>query len=478
MDPDKYQQAWQTQASQTRVTIAADLLRNEVQRNQKDFQLTILLRDIREVGVSLLMIPVWFFLGAMWSLPWSWYLTVLALVWVAGFILVDRMHARRQSCEPGGPLVESVQGSLAEVEHQIWLLRNIFWWYLLPPSISILAFFADVTWSAWVPSESWMDALVQAASFVVLCAVLFAVYGFIYFLNQYAVRRQLEPRRQELLALLASLKDETNGNGAPDRQRRDERVAAAAINRAASVERSRNPALTVSFIVLLAALTALASVAADYLGQVAAGTPKVSPFAAVRWEGSQPAVKIGEEWFTLVSIDDVPATQIVTFSQQTYGDLWQKRFEEDLVEVLAGMGHETKKTVRLVVMPLGSQEKRTLEDVRMTKANRRAIRAAAQIRENKQRSPAMQLAPEELEKYVGVYAISPQFALAVTLEGDQLMVQATGQQKFQLDPVTEDQFLCKGVDARLFFVADPTSGKFNYVVLHQNGVNQTGTRQD
>jgi hypothetical protein len=38
---------------------------------------------------------------------------------------------------------------------------------------------------------------------------LAAVYGFIYWLNQYAVRATLEPRRQELAALLTSLADET-----------------------------------------------------------------------------------------------------------------------------------------------------------------------------------------------------------------------------------------------------------------------------
>ena len=38
-------------------------------------------------------------------------------------------------------------------------------------------------------------------------------------------------------------------------------------------------------------------------------------------------------------------------------------------------------TVQLVVTPLGSQETRTLEGVRMTTANRNAIRNAAQVRE-------------------------------------------------------------------------------------------------
>jgi hypothetical protein len=105
--------------------------------------------------------------------------------------------------------------------------------------------------------------------------------------------------------------------------------------------------------------------------------PKKSPFAAVRWQDSQPEVRVGKEWFQLVSLDGIAAGDIVTFSQSANKDKWRKRFEEDLVEILFRMGHETKDTARLVVRPLGSSKARTLDDVAMTKANRQAIRKAA-----------------------------------------------------------------------------------------------------
>lgn len=105
--------------------------------------------------------------------------------------------------------------------------------------------------------------------------------------------------------------------------------------------------------------------------------PKKSPFAALRWRESEPEVRVGKEWFQLVSLDGVAAGDIVAFSQSTYKDKWRKRFEEDLVEVLFRMGHEPKDAVRLIVRPLGSSETRTLEDVAMTKANRQAIWAAS-----------------------------------------------------------------------------------------------------
>ena len=207
MAPDKFQQAWQTQSSQTRVTIDADLLHQEVQRDQLNFRATIFYRDFVEVGVALLLIPIWFLLGFVTDSPWTFYLTVPVLVWSAGFMLVYRMRHKQKPSEPGEPLLPCVQRSLIEVENQIWLLRNIFWWYLLPPSVSIMAFFVHVSWLA---SSVWWEFLCITSFFGF---VLFIVYASIYYLNQRAVRVELEPRRQELLTLISSLGDETTGDG-------------------------------------------------------------------------------------------------------------------------------------------------------------------------------------------------------------------------------------------------------------------------
>ena len=51
-----------------------------------------------------------------------------------------------------------MESSLAQVEHQIWLLRNVFWWYLLPLALATLAFFGQVAWQ--VRSGGWLMALV------------------------------------------------------------------------------------------------------------------------------------------------------------------------------------------------------------------------------------------------------------------------------------------------------------------------------
>lgn len=109
---------------------------------------------------------------------------------------------------------------------------------------------------------------------------------------------------------------------------------------------------------------------------------KTSPFSAIRWKGKQPEVRVGKSrrWVELVSIDGIAASDIVSYSQSAYGQKWQKRFEEDLVEVLTGMKHLPGEGVELVVRRPGSSKTRILKSVAMTEANRQAIKESASDR--------------------------------------------------------------------------------------------------
>jgi hypothetical protein len=56
-----------------------------------------------------------------------------------------------------------------------------------------------------------------------------------------------------------------------------------------------------------------------------------------------------------------------------------------------------------------------------------------------------------LAQYVGTYQISPEFSIAMTLEGNQLMTQATGQPKFPMFPESQTKFFLTVVDAEVEF---------------------------
>ena len=83
-----------------------------------------------------------------------------------------------------------------------------------------------------------------------------------------------------------------------------------------------------------------------------------------------------------------------------------------------------------------------------------------------------------LASYVGVYALDamPAFKLTVTLEGGQLQMQATGQDRFPIFPESQVKFFLKVVDAQVTF-APATAGQAAHLILHQGGANQKATKE-
>lgn len=87
------------------------------------------------------------------------------------------------------------------------------------------------------------------------------------------------------------------------------------------------------------------------------------------------------------------------------------------------------------------------------------------------------LPPETLTRYAGMYQMQPGVYNTVTVDGTQLFVQLTGQQKFPAFAESEDHFYLKVVSANLDFVKNST-GKVTSVVLHQNNQDVTMKRLD
>jgi hypothetical protein len=202
---DPLQAAWQSQPPLGHLTIDADLLLQEVRRNRLSFKSKILWRDVREIGAAVVLLPVWIYLGRLAPEFWAWYLAIPAILWIPAFMIFDRHRHRRPAPSPAQSLHDCLQHSLAEVEHQLYLLRNVFWWYILPFIPPLVAFIAQLAWSVrFTPG---------LATFIFLgfCGYIGLSFFLIYRLNQHAVHKSLEPRRAELLALLAGLKNEGVG---------------------------------------------------------------------------------------------------------------------------------------------------------------------------------------------------------------------------------------------------------------------------
>ena len=80
-----------------------------------------------------------------------------------------------------------------------------------------------------------------------------------------------------------------------------------------------------------------------------------------------------------------------------------------------------------------------------------------------------------LQRFVGVYPLSPTFAITITRDGGKLFARATDQPPFELFPEAETKFFLKAVDAQIEFETD-SAGNVTALVLVQNGVRQRGPR--
>jgi hypothetical protein len=198
MNFEELQKAWQSQNPGAKVTIDADVLLKEVRRNQHHFWMMIFWRDVREVGVAAVL--TWFFLHwAIRDREWTLYLLSLSCLGVGLFMLVDRWLQRRKRPVANDPLRSCIEASLLQVNHQIWLLKNVFWWYLLPLAAALGIAIGAGIWRTRQAGFLVMRGWVVFVLFGVL------IYWGVYWLNQFAVKKYLEPRRQELESLLAGL---------------------------------------------------------------------------------------------------------------------------------------------------------------------------------------------------------------------------------------------------------------------------------
>ena len=96
--------------------------------------------------------------------------------------------------------------------------------------------------------------------------------------------------------------------------------------------------------------------------------------------------------------------------------------------------------------------------------------------EPKKTRTAIQVDAKILDGHVGNFELAPTFVIAITREGDHLMLQATGQPKLELFAESEKEFFLKAVDAQITFVQDK-EGKTKELVLHQAGAHQTATKR-
>ena len=101
---------------------------------------------------------------------------------------------------------------------------------------------------------------------------------------------------------------------------------------------------------------------------------RLSPFTAVKPAANSAIVRYEGRDYELISINGQRIAEILSFCQRTYRNWWEKRFTEDLVEVLAAIGHPMtpQKTVTLLLKDPVNGRVTTIDHAPMTAQNRDA----------------------------------------------------------------------------------------------------------
>jgi hypothetical protein len=211
MNFEDLQKSWQAQDAGRKITMDLDFLMKEARHDQRRFRRMIFWRDVREVGVAMVLVPIFINIGRH-DHAWPAYVIAFACFMVGGYILIDRWRHKRSLPNTHDSLKNCATASLADVTHQIWLLKNILWWYLLPLGVPMLVWMIWIFWQVPMPGAGTIFTIFNLGfkTFGILFSLVFTVvlYAFLYWLNQFAVKKRLEPRRQELEKLLKEIDSE------------------------------------------------------------------------------------------------------------------------------------------------------------------------------------------------------------------------------------------------------------------------------
>ena len=170
-----------------------DAVRESVVKSRRQLNL----RDLRE-SIACVVVIVLFAPAIFSRLPMMSRLGAGAVCFAATLIgILLYLGNRRHRSRPELSVDDFLAAEIARLDYQIWLLRNVSWWYLGPIAIGFLMFV-------------WGKAPVSTA--LAMSVGYFVLDRGIYWLNQIAIKRDLIPQRDEWIRVHESLNEpETRG---------------------------------------------------------------------------------------------------------------------------------------------------------------------------------------------------------------------------------------------------------------------------
>jgi len=336
MNLDDFKPQWQQR--QRDLDRSVDHVIKNVRSRMSSFDRTIWFRDMREAFAAALL-SIWYSFDLFQAQNWLGKIGAGIGILACVIIVLVLYWAQRKGkvARTDLPLEDYCKAELTRVDRQIWLLRNVHWWYLGPLFVAIVVQIAGKN-----PSPSGL---------IFLLFFVLPLFGFVYWLNRVAVRFQLLPLRRELTSAINNDKDLEVSSTEPKKPSRR--------------------TIAIWFFGLLLAFGVGGYLADSF--DVSKDAPKVSPFTEVTFIDQQIIVTYEKESYQWLELDGIKVEDIVAAAKKKYWGRWQKRVREDLVDVLWSMDHHPTETVQLRLRNLETGEQRVVEEAPLTEDNRSAV---------------------------------------------------------------------------------------------------------
>jgi len=169
-----------------------DMLAIAMERANR-FDRTIRLRNWRECAGGVVVAAIFAFLA--WQSPnalarGGHLLVAASGVWITYYLL--RYGKEPKAPPPDRNLADFQRALLRKYDHQIRLLKNVKYWYLLPPYVGLLLASAGLIQAHTAKGQSAWPQLIAMAVYT-------AVFAFVWWLNETYAARKLQEKRARLL---------------------------------------------------------------------------------------------------------------------------------------------------------------------------------------------------------------------------------------------------------------------------------------
>ena len=203
MTLDELQEAWKSQ--DTRTTVRTVLLLDSIREKQKRNNRFIWLRNIRE-GWGTILAAVYFICVVESDVEsklqlWPFYLAMAILFGIGVFRVMDNRRQKGRFLQYEGSSLSFVECSLLNINHRIWLLKNIFWWWILPFAVGSILIIIQIIMLVGL-QEPTLLFWKLGPGVGIACVIL----GVVYWGNRWTARKYWVPRKVELEAIADSLK--------------------------------------------------------------------------------------------------------------------------------------------------------------------------------------------------------------------------------------------------------------------------------